>query len=533
MPEQGDPSAEAPQPTELLGALPADTDAAAPAPAHTPAPADTTAPAHTPAPAATTAPAHSTAPTSPRTTTPTRRLRLLIAAAVAFVLLGGGAVWAGTASGGTAEQVALPAPTASASPTPTPTPTTPALRPAPAVATVASPLRTCSVADLAADSRLGEFQAQAVNAETGEILFDRGGSTASRAASVLKVLTSAAALSVLGPDYRATTTVVAGSEPGQVVLVGGGDLTLSSTPTGDESFYTGAAHLDALAEQTRAAMGGTAITSVLLDSSYFGDPGWEPSWDRKEQTDGYMPLITALQVDGDRDNPYNGTSARSDDPVARAGAAFAAELGGDVSVSVGTAPAGADRLASVQSQPVSTLIQQSLIVSDNAIAEMLGRLVAVEGGAGNTFAAIQPAVLAGLAAYGIDTAGIRITDGSGLSDNNAVPPAYLTKLFQKINAREGSLGVIFDGLPVAGGSSGSLSYSDRFSGGNADADGAVFAKTGWIDTGYTLSGIINAADGSTLTFAVYALGDVGDNAKQAIDTITTGFFRCGNNLSNN
>lgn len=35
------------------------------------------------------------------------------------------------------------------------------------------------------------------------------------------------------------------------------------------------------------------------------------------------------------------------------------------------------------------------------------------------------------------------------------------------------------------------------------------------------------------TFAIYALGDVRDNAKQAIDTITTGFFRCGDNLSNN
>ncbi|WP_233199614.1 D-alanyl-D-alanine carboxypeptidase/D-alanyl-D-alanine-endopeptidase [Cryobacterium sp. N22] len=457
-------------------------------------------------------------------------LRLIVAAAVALVLLGGGAVWAGTASVGNAEPVEVAAPDASA--TPTPTPTTPELRPGPTLATVTAPLRTCSVAGLAEDSRLGEFQAQVVNAETGEIIFDRGGSTASRAASVLKVLTSAAALSVLGPDYRASTTVVAGSEPGQVVLVGGGDLTLSSTPTGDESFYDGAAHLDDLAEQTRAAMGGTAITSVVLDSSYFGDPAWEPSWNRKEQTDGYMPLITALQVDGDRDNAYNSTSARSDDPVGRAGAAFAAELGGDPDVSLGTAPAGASPLASVQSQPVSTLIQQSLIVSDNALAEMLARLVAVESGTGNTFGAIQPAVLAGLAEYGIDTTGIRIADGSGLSDNNAVPPAYLTKLFQKINAREGSLGVIFDGLPVAGGSAGSLSYSDRFSGDNAAADGAVFAKTGWIDTGYTLSGIINAEDGSTLTFAVYALGDVGDNAKQAIDTITTGFFRCGNNLSN-
>ncbi|WP_279327049.1 MULTISPECIES: D-alanyl-D-alanine carboxypeptidase/D-alanyl-D-alanine-endopeptidase [Cryobacterium] len=471
-------------------------------------------------------------PSVPEQTTRTP-LRLIVAAAVALVLLGGGAVWAGTASGN-AKPVAVAAPDASAAPAPTPTPSpTPApTRPAPTLATVTAPLRTCSVAGLAEDERLGEFQAQVVNAETGEILFDRGGSTASRAASVLKVLTSAAALSVLGPDYRATTTVVAGSEPGQVVLVGGGDLTLSSTPSGDESFYAGAAHLDDLAEQTRAAMGGTAITSVLLDSSYFGDPAWEPSWDRKEQTQGYMPEITALQVDGDRDNPYNSTSARSDEPVARAGAAFADELGGDPALSVGTAPAGASQLAAVQSQPVSSLIQQSLIVSDNALAEMLARLVAVESGTGNTFGAIQPAVLAGLAEYGIDTTGIRISDGSGLSDNNAVPPGYLTKLLQKINAREGSLGVIFDGLPVVGGSSGSLSYSDRFSGDNADADGAVFAKTGWIDTGYTLAGIINAGDGSTLTFAVYALGDVGDNAKQAIDTITTGFFRCGNNLSN-
>jgi len=65
------------------------------------------------------------------------------------------------------------------------------------------------------------------------------------------------------------------------------------------------------------------------------------------------------------------------------------------------------------------------------------------------------------------------------------------------------------------------------------ADGAVFAKTGRIDTGYMLSGIIHAGDGTPLTFAVYALRDVRDNAKQAIDTITTGFFRWGDNLSNN
>ncbi|WP_241977058.1 D-alanyl-D-alanine carboxypeptidase [Cryobacterium sp. Sr8] len=163
---------------------------------------------------------------------------------------------------------------------------------------------------------------------------------------------------------------------------------------------------------------------------------------------------------------------------------------------------------------------------------MLARLVAVTSGAGNTFDALQQSIVDGLEPYGIDTTGIVIKDGSGLSVDNAVAPAYLTRLFVKVHRREGSLGVIADGLPVAG-RTGSLSYSDRFAGANSAADGAVFAKTGWIDTGYTLSGIIHAADGTPLTFAVYALGDVSDNAKQAIDTITTGFFRCGDNLSNN
>ena len=461
----------------------------------------------------------------------------LAAAVVMVALLCAGAVLAGAST--RAPDVAATSAVAAASadanlngPAAAPVPT----RPVPSTAADARTLRNCSVAALAADPRLADFQAQVVNARTGEVLFDRGGDTSSRTASVLKVMTSAAALAALGPDHRATTTVVAGSTPGSVVLVGGGDLTLTRLPTGTESVYAGAPHLDELARQTLAAWqanpANPPITSLVLDDSFFGGPGWEPSWDELERRAGSMPDITALQVDGDRDDPTRHTSTRSTDPVGRAGEAFAAALGGGLSVSLGTAPAGAEQLAAVRSQPVSVLIGQSLIVSDNALAEMLARLVAVESGAGNTFGALQQSVVAALGSYGVDTTGIVIADGSGLSNNNAVPPSYLTRLFVKINDRDGDLGVIFDGLPIAGGPTGSLSYDDRFTGDNAIADGAVFAKTGWIDTGYTLSGIIRAADGTPLTFAVYALGDVSDNAKQALDTITAGFFRCGDNLSN-
>ncbi|WP_207207090.1 D-alanyl-D-alanine carboxypeptidase/D-alanyl-D-alanine-endopeptidase, partial [Agromyces binzhouensis] len=421
---------------------------------------------------------------------------------------------------------ATPTPTPTATPTPSPTPE-PVAR-----------VRTCSVAGLAADPRLANLQAQVMNAETGEVLFDRGGLTASRTASVMKVVTAAAALAVFSPDDRFPTTVVKGSEPGSVVLVGGGDVTLSRTATGNETVYPGAAHLDDLARQVRAAWdadpSNPPLTKLILDSSYFGGETWHASWAPTERELGYMPEITALMVDGDRDDPYANTSRRGADAVGRAGDAFASVLGGVSVIERGTAPDGATELGRVWSPTVAQLIDKSLVVSDNTVAEMLARQVAVAVGTGNTFAAIDPAVRQALETYGIARGGIRVIDGSGLSPDNAVPPAYLTRLFAKVEAREGNLGVIRDGLPIAG-QRGSLSYADRFAGGNAVAHGAVFAKTGWIDTGYTLGGIVHAQDGTTLTFAIYALGDVSQitaDAKVAIDTLTTGLYRCGDELSN-
>lgn len=459
------------------------------------------------------------------------RNRTLAAAAalVAVALAGGGAVALGTAL--TGPPAAAPAPMPTETPTPTPTPTPEAATP-----TTEPParVRTCSVADLAADPRLANLQAQVMNAATGEVLYDRGGLTASRTASVMKVVTAAAALAVFSPDDRFATRVVRGAEPGSVVLVGGGDVTLSRTPSGSETVYPGAAHLDELARQVREAWAADPsnppLTKLVLDSSLFGGETWHASWDPAELELGFMPNMTALMVDGDRADPFANVSARGADPVGRAGDAFAAALGGIAVVERGTAPAGAVELGRVWSPTVAQLIDKSLVVSDNTVAEMLARLVAIEVGTGDDFASIDPAVRQVLAGYGIARGGIRVIDGSGLSPDNAVPPAYLTRLFAKIDAREGNLGVILDGLPVAG-QRGSLSYADRFAGDNAVAHGAVLAKTGWITTGYTLSGIIRAQDGTTLTFAIYALGDVTAAAKQAIDTLATGFFRCGDELA--
>lgn len=394
------------------------------------------------------------------------------------------------------------------------------------------------VEELARDPRLGVPQVHVLDAETGEVLFDRNGDTPARTASVLKILTSAAAFRVLGADYRIPTFVVRGSQPGEVVLIGRGDLTITRLPTGTESFYPGAAHLDELATQVRRAWEadpsttGTAITRLVLDSSFFGGPEWLPSWAEEERTvEGCATFVTALQVDGDRDDPTAAYCDRSSVPIDRAGTWFADALGGTVEISHGIAAPGAPELARVFSPPMSEIITHGLRTSDNPAMEMLARLVAIESGFGNTFAAANEAVLATLGDFGVPTTGIRLADGSGLSHENAVPLSYLTRLLVKVVNREHGLGLIYDRLPVSGLEGLSTLAADRFTGDNAIVGGAVHAKTGYIDNTHTLAGIVHAQDGSALTFAVFALGEVDEEARVAIDTLVTAFYRCGRMLS--
>ena len=453
---------------------------------------------------------------------------LISALAVAFVLLGTGSVFAGIAAGSSsASSVVVPSSS--------PKPTTPPPRPVPTAVADPTHLRTCSIAAKAADPNLLTFQGSVINATTGEVLFDRNGATPSRTASVLKTLTSAAALAVLGPDYQLSTKVVAGSAPGSIVLVGGGDPTLSA---GGGSVYKGAPTLGDLAAQVKAAWAalhngdGVEITSVVLDSTMWNpEDNWDPTWERSEQTQGYQPEVTALMVDGSRANPRAQDSPRSNDPIGDAGKAFVSALGiAGLTVSTGAAPAGAAPLGEVKSQPVRTLIGQMLPVSDNTLAEMLARVTSKVAGNDGSSASLAKVIPNALVTYGLQPTGVAIRDGSGLSNNNGVPATFVAQLMAKVALGGQNLNIIYDALPIAG-KTGTL--ASRFSGANAVARGAVNAKTGWIKTEYALAGVIHASDGTLLSFAFYALGAINSRTQPALDTITTAAFSCGNNLSNN
>ncbi|MBF4552250.1 D-alanyl-D-alanine carboxypeptidase/D-alanyl-D-alanine-endopeptidase [Pseudoclavibacter sp. VKM Ac-2888] len=410
-----------------------------------------------------------------------------------------------------------------------------AVREAPVEATAAEPMRTCSIEDVASAAGALDFHGVVVDSQSGEAIYERKATDAVPTASVMKLLTTTAAMQVLGPDFRIPTRVYAGSEPGSVVIVGGGDVTLASTDTGAGSYYSGAtATLADLAAQTRTAwasdpsLSGTPLTQVLVDKSAFSGPEWQPSWLQADRTDGYISPISALMVDGGRQNPASLVSPRTDDPSGAAAGAFATRLGAATAGASGTVPEGATLLAEVWSQPVSELVHYALIDSDNNVAEMLSRLVAIEQGVGTDFAAIQASTSQALSTLGLDADGLVLADGSGLSADNRVPPELVAELLQAISQPDIAASQMLDDLPASG-QTGTLQTRLTSLG---VPPGAITAKTGWINEVYGLAGYMTAADGSRLTFAFFVVGAVTPANRDALDSIAARAYSCGASLAN-
>jgi D-alanyl-D-alanine carboxypeptidase/D-alanyl-D-alanine-endopeptidase (penicillin-binding protein 4) len=364
--------------------------------------------------------------------------------------------------------------------------------------------------------------AEVLDVATGEVLLDLDASTPSTPASTAKLLTAVAALTTLDPSATLPTTVVAGAAPGEVVLVGGGDPTLSRTSPSQT--YPGAATVADLAAQVVAALpAGTTVTRVVVDSSLFTGPLTASGWGPADAPSSYAAPITATAVDGARVSP--GSQARSGQPGIDAGAALADALGAPrATVVLGEAPQGAKTLGTVQSAPIARLVEQTLSMSDNVLAETLARHVALARDLPASFEGGADAVVAALSDAGVDTAGVDLADGSGLSLLDRVPAAVLTELVA--GAADGSLpgtSAVLSGLPVAG-YDGTL--FDRGDAGTAP--GAVRAKTGTLAGVHALAGTAVTVDGRLLAFAVLADQSGSEAAAEAaLDDVAAALAACG------
>ncbi len=378
------------------------------------------------------------------------------------------------------------------------------------------------------DPRLGgRIAAQVVDLHSGATLYAHRADALGTPASTTKIATAAAALSVLAPDARWRTRVMAGSRPGEVVLVGGGDPTLSAAPAGTPTSYAGAARLGQLVAQVKAA-GFGPVTRIVVDGSRFAGATLGPGWDDDAVSGANTAPITALMVDAGRTKP--GFKPRSMQPDLAAGQAFARAVGAPgAPVIRGRAAAGAKLLATVSSPPVPQIVAEMLDVSDNTLAECLGRAVALASGRPATFAGAAAGVSAALVQRGAPAAGIRLSDTSGLSRLNRLSPQALTAILRAAAAPGNPHAhVLFSQLPV-GGYAGTLAGRYR-SGPAAAGAGQVRAKTGTLTGVSSLSGVVQDDDGRVLAFAlladeVPATGTL--DAEQALDEVAADLAGCG------
>lgn len=366
------------------------------------------------------------------------------------------------------------------------------------------------------DQRLGpEVSGVVLDADSDSTLWDHNGATALMPASNVKLATSTAALTVLGPEHRFTTKVVYGD--GTLTLVGGGDRTLSS------------ADLAELAKTAVAGLQRAGLTTVkvAVDDSLFPAPTLADGWN-----DGYYPdtvaPVRALVVDG-RGVPD--TSIDAGQTFAKLLAEDGITVDGDVTR--GTARHTDVPVARHRSAPLADIVKKMLKTSDNNIAETLLRMTALGAGRPATFEGGTEVVRHVLShRYGVSLDNFEIHDGSGLSRTDRVPAATLAQILELVTEPRyaHTLGALLDGLPVAGEAGSTLGPEyGRFDDPDSQcAVGKVQAKTGTLTGAIALSGLTRTDDGEWRVFSFVENGSTAapNDIKDAMDGLAATVNGC-------
>jgi D-alanyl-D-alanine carboxypeptidase/D-alanyl-D-alanine-endopeptidase (penicillin-binding protein 4) len=325
-------------------------------------------------------------------------------------------------------------------------------------------------------------------------------------ASTTKLLTTTAALDLLGPEHEFKTTTRL--DPGRrLVLVGGGDPLLSNRTTSPLTGYPRAASLRQLARRTARRLRAGGVTTVHLeyDATLFRGPSGNPFWEPTYLSGNVVTRTSALWVDQGRRKPYVGERER--DPAALAAGVFARDLvanGVHVRARIAAlrTPTSGRLLATVRSAPLRELVDFILETSNNEGAETLLRHIAIAGHrVGTTLAGLaveRPA----LRRLGLSLTRSRIDDGSGLSRHDRVTVTMLVRILQiAASASHPQLRGVITGLPIAG-YSGTL--TPRFRSGASAAVGVARVKTGTLTGVTAFAGTVTARDGVPLVFAIVA-----------------------------
>ncbi|QGU01251.1 D-alanyl-D-alanine carboxypeptidase DacC precursor [Corynebacterium kalinowskii] len=346
----------------------------------------------------------------------------------------------------------------------------------------------------ASDPRLGKLSGIVTDAQ-GNVVWERGTEVPAKPASTTKILTAAAALLTLDLNDRIETQVVR-ADAGTVVIRAAGDVMMT-----DEQ-------LDELAQQIGAA------DTVLIDTSLWSSETFVNGWGRENIAAGYIAPMEPAMLYGGRIGGHSGDLTRSTTPAEDVAKALASRLG--ATSGKGQAPANAEVVASVQSDPLWQRLETMMENSDNVMAEAVGREVALKRGTGNSVAAAVQATQDALKEAGFDLTGLELKDNSGLTETNYNTPRLLQDLLHRA-VTDAKLRPLLDTLPIAA-ANGTL--ENRYH--DTAGQGWVRAKTGTLTGVSALAGIVTARDGNSYTFALLSNESDILAARAALDELVSG-----------
>jgi serine-type D-Ala-D-Ala carboxypeptidase/endopeptidase (penicillin-binding protein 4) len=388
-----------------------------------------------------------------------------------------------------------------------------------------------------------------------EILLERDRQKFFIPASNAKLLTTAAALIALGPEYRIRTSIFGAA--GNLQISGSGDPSLTDrqlTQLAQQLKQRGITQIAQLTLTDRAAAPNPDWTWGDLQTDYgtiahpftlnhnahsltatpqgLGQPlklvwsddraiaGWtivnqtqtvaatQAEFFTTDRDLGTQTLIIRgqLRQGGDADTidlaVLNPTAVFRD----RLQTAFTAKkIAINQTSLTSTLPPAAPELAFVESPSIAKLIEQTNQDSDNLYAEALLQTIGTiaQQRRPSQFTAEDTTTTAGLktlattlATIGVDRAGYELVDGSGLARLNRLTPTALVQTLQGMNTHP-TRTVFQTSLPIAA-QSGTLTHRFR----NTPAAGIVQAKTGTLTGVATLSGYIQPKNYRPLAFSI-------------------------------
>lgn len=335
-------------------------------------------------------------------------------------------------------------------------------------------------------------------------------------ASNMKIVTAVDALSTMGAAGKFTTRVRPGTVPNEVILEGGGDPLLTSSD------------LQKMAKRTAKQLTAGMPVVVRVDEDLFPATRRGPGW-----TTGYLPYVAAPIEALARLGDY------SPDPSTNAAKVFVAKLRSlGFKTSIGD-PANADVAAPVIAERHSTVedaVSVMLSHSENNVAEVLYRQVAIASGLTPTWDGGRQAAEKALAALGIDSTGMSLLDGSGLSRKDRLSPRFLASVLRMAKVTNPApFTTMFEpeAMPVSGQTGTLATAYGRYVTKHARcAQGSVHAKTGSLFDTIALSGVADTTTGGERMFAIF----VNDrpqrysalSTRQALDGLTATMTGCWN-----